>query len=198
MMCGYPQLPYEKEIKPMTSETPSPSGRAGARAKRRARREARIAERQGYFELLAGGFTCSQIAEAAKVDLRTVQRAIDRAIDERRLDAPDRYAHLQVARLTKALRLADASIERGELKAVEPMIRVVAALDRYHGLGPGSAPARPAAGEPPSALTPPPLALPAPPPALTGPMSDSEGEPISAAEASQPSSPEGGEPAGAR
>jgi hypothetical protein len=156
-----------------------------------------MAERQSYFELLVSGFTCRQIAEAAKVDLRTVQRAIDRAIDERRLDAPDRYVHLQVARLTKALRLADASIERGELKAVDPMIRLVAALDRYHGLGPASAPARPPASAPSAALAPPPLALPAPPPALTGPMTDSEGEPLSAAEASQPSSPEGGEPAGA-
>jgi hypothetical protein len=196
MMCGYPPLPRGKEIKPMTSEPLSPSGPVGARARRRARRKARIAECEGYFELLASGFTCRQIAEAAKVNLRTVKRAIDRAIDERRLDAPDRYVHLQVARLTKALRLADASIERGELKAVGPMMRLVAALDRYHGLGPGSAPSRPAASEPPAALAPPPLALPAPPPALTGPMTNSEGEPMSAAEALAPPSPEGGEPGG--
>jgi hypothetical protein len=178
----------------MTREPLSPSGRAGARAKRRTRREARIAECEGYFELLASGFSCRQIAEAAKLDVKTVKRAIDRAIDERRLDAPDRYVHLQVARLTKALRLADASIEHGELKAVGPMMRLVAALDRYHGLGPASAPSRPPAGEPPAALAPPPLALPAPPPALTGPMTDGDGEPMGAAEASQPSSPEGGGP----
>jgi DNA-binding CsgD family transcriptional regulator len=175
----------------MTSEPLSPSGHAGARAQRRARRKARIAECEGYFELLASGYTCRQIAEAANVDAKTVKRAIDRAIDERRLDAPDRYAHLQVARLTKALRLADASIERGELKAVGPMMQLVAALDRYHGLGPASAPPRPAASAPPAALAVPLLALPAPPPALTGPMTDAEGDPMSAAEASQPSSPQG-------
>jgi len=178
----------------MTTEPQSPSGRAGARARRRTRREARIAVCEGYFELLASGYSGRQIAEAAKVDVKTVKRAIDRAIDERRLDAPDRYAHLQVARLTKALRLADASIERGELKAVVPMMRLVAALDRYHGLGPASAPSGPAASEPPAALTPPPLALPAPPPALTGWMTDSKREPMSAAEASAPSSPKGGAP----
>jgi hypothetical protein len=139
---------------------------------------------RGLFRALASGFTCRQIAEAAKVDLRTVKRAIDRAIDERRLDAPDRYVRLQVARLTKALRLADASIERGELKAVGPMMRLVAALDRYHGLGPGSAPSRPAASEPPAALAPPPLALLVPPLAPPGPMTDAEGEPMSVAEAS--------------
>jgi hypothetical protein len=182
----------------MTNEHAPPSGRAGARARRRARREARIAECEGYFELLAAGYSCRQIAEAAKVDARTVKRAIDRAIDERRLDAPDRYVHLQVARLTKALRLAYASIERGELKAVGPMMRLVAALDRYHGLGDASAPLRQPASAPPAPLAPPPLALPAPPPALPGPKTHAEGEPVSAAGASAPSSPEGGEPTGPR
>ena len=49
-----------------------------------------------------------------KVSPRTVRREVDRALEERRLDAPERYARLQVARLTKALRLADASIDQGE------------------------------------------------------------------------------------
>ena len=65
----------------------------------------------------------------------SVRRAVDRAIAERRLDAPDRYVHLQVARLSKALRAADMRIEKGDLKAVAPFVRVVAELDRYHGLG---------------------------------------------------------------
>jgi hypothetical protein len=39
-----------------------------------------------------------------------------------------------VARLTKALRLADAAIERGDLKAVQALVSVVNSLDRYHGL----------------------------------------------------------------
>jgi DNA-binding CsgD family transcriptional regulator len=151
----------------MVSEPPSISKRAEARAQRRERREARLAQCESYFELLASGYSCRQIAEAAKVSVATVKRAIDRAIAERRLDAPDRYAHLQVARLNKALRLADASIERGELKAIEPFMRLVAVLDRYHGFGPASARLRPDSSTPPAALAAPPLALPAPPLALT-------------------------------
>jgi hypothetical protein len=46
-----------------------------------------------------------------------------------------RYVHLQVARLTKALRFADAALERGDLKAVKALVSVVAAMDRYHVLG---------------------------------------------------------------
>src|SRR5271157_5514436 len=119
----------------MTSEPAAQSQPTSVRARRRARIAARIAQRENYFDLLASGYSCRQIADAAKVSVATVQRAIDRAIAERRLDAPDRYMHLQVARLTKALRLADASIENGDLKAVAPLTRLVAALDRYHGLG---------------------------------------------------------------
>jgi DNA-binding CsgD family transcriptional regulator len=137
------------------TENPPQSQRAKNRAEHKQRRAERLARRENYFDLLASGYSCRQIAEAAKVSLATVQRAIDRAIDERRLDAPERYAHVQVARLTKALRLADASVERGELKALAPFLKLVAALDRYHGLAPGASaaprgpaprPARAAAG----------------------------------------------------
>jgi hypothetical protein len=57
-----------------------------------------------------------------------------RTIDERRLDAPERYIHLQVDRLTRALRAADGRVERGDMKAVAPLIKLIGALDRCHGL----------------------------------------------------------------
>lgn len=116
--------------------------------------------RQVSFDALAAGWSIEQIAELRKVSPRTVRREVDRALDERRLDAPARYAHLQVARLTKALRLADASIDRGELKAIGPLVKVVRALDHYHGLFDVSRPSSPA----PTAAAP---ALPAPPLQLT-------------------------------
>ena len=162
----------------MTRDPASPSQRAAVRAQRRARRNERIARRENFFDLVASGYSCRQIAEAAKVSAATVRREIDRAIAERRLDAPERYVHVQVARLAKALRLADASIERGELKAVGPLVRLVAALDRYHGLGRASAQRAPAAaGTPLPPAEAPPLALPAPPLALTDAASPLDGEP---------------------
>jgi DNA-binding CsgD family transcriptional regulator len=100
----------------MTKDPASPSPRAAVRAQRRARRNERIARRENFFDLVASGYSCRQIAEAAKVSVATVRREIDRAIAEGRLDALERYVHVQVARLAEALRLADASIERGELR----------------------------------------------------------------------------------
>jgi len=145
------------------TDDPTPR-RALGRAAGRARRTQKAATRQAFFEALAAGFTAEQIAETGKVSVKTVRREIDRAIAGRRLDAPERYAHLQVARLTKAPPLADALIDRGDVRGLAPLVKIVGELDRYHGLQrPRGAPRAPLieAPEPPAAA---PLALtPAPP-----------------------------------
>ena len=143
------------------TDDPAPSTPApDLRAQRRARRATKIARRERSFKLLASGYTYSQIAKMVRTSVATVRREIDRALAERRLDAPERFAQVQVARLIKALRLAEAAVELGELKAVATYLRIIAALDRYHDLGTGRASTR----RPTDA---PPLALPVPPKALT-------------------------------
>jgi hypothetical protein len=144
-------------------QRPTPPIRASERANANARRTAKTAFRQASFDLLASGYSLEQIAAARKVSVRTIKREIDSVIAQRRLDAPDRYIHLQVARLAKALRLADAAIERGDLKAVQALVKVVSSLDRYHGLNQRlSSHARPGS----FAVLAPPVAPALPPPAL--------------------------------
>jgi hypothetical protein len=41
---------------------------------------------------------------------------------------------LQVLRLTKAMRVVDLNLDNGDLKAVEPLLKVIAQLDKYHAL----------------------------------------------------------------
>lgn len=139
------------------------SGRAKERAAAKARRIAKTAFRQASFDLLASGYSLEQIAEVREVSVRTIQREIDSVIAARRLDAPDRYVHLQVARLTKALRLADVAIEAGNLKAVQALVQIVKSLDRYHGLrsleDQAKANSLTAPAPPVAALPPPPLGL---------------------------------------
>jgi DNA-binding CsgD family transcriptional regulator len=130
------------------------------RAQRRARRTTRIARRERSFNLLASGYTYSQIAKMVRTSVATVRREIDRALAERRLDEPERFAQVQVARLIKALRLAEAAVELGELKAVATYLQIVAALDRYHEQGRGRPTTR-------RTIDAQPLALPVPPKALT-------------------------------
>jgi hypothetical protein len=143
----------------MTDDPTLPTQAAGVRAQRRARRQDRLSRRERCFNLMTSGYSLSQIAKTVQASAATVRREIDRALAERRLDAPDRFAQVQVARLIKALRLAEAAIELGEMKAIATYLRVVAALDRYHELAAGPPPRRPAKA--------PPLALPSPPKALT-------------------------------
>jgi DNA-binding CsgD family transcriptional regulator len=142
----------------MTDDSGSHSERAGLRAERRKQRKQRLAVREVVFEMVASGYGYEQIAATLEISVATVRRKLDQAIRERRLEAPERYARPQVARLNKALRVADDRLDKGDLRAVAPLIRIVAALDRYHRL----APARPK-----SETAPPTLALPAPPLALT-------------------------------
>ena len=156
------------------NDDPAPhSKRAGLRAERKTRRKQQLAQREAVFDMIAAGYGYDVIAATLDISVATVRREFDRAIDERRLDAPERYARVQVARLNKALRVVDERLDKGDPKAAAPLIRLVAALDRYHGL----APARPAPESPP------PLALPAAPPpplALTHAAPAMDGEPADA------------------
>ena len=84
------------------------------------------------------------------MSLKTLRRLVDREIADRRLDAPDRHIRLQVARVEKALEVADAAIEAGDVRAVSQYLKAVAALDRYHGVAaalalPSPSPPRPLA-----------------------------------------------------
>jgi hypothetical protein len=158
----------------MTDDPASPTQAAGVRAKRRARREKKVAQRERYFDLMISGYSCSQIARMVQASAATVRRELDRALAERRLDAPEHFASVQVARLMKALRLAEAAIELGELKAVTTYLRVVGELDRYHEL---------TAGSPRRSSESPPLALPTPPKALTFTAAPRNDAPLSVADA---------------
>lgn len=143
----------------MTND-PTPSKPApDLRAWRRAERPTRIARLARCFNLLTPGYRCSQIARMVGTSIATVRREIDRALAEPRRDTPDRFARVQVARLVKALRLAEAVVELGELKAVAICLRIAAALDRYHELAAGGPLPRRSTKAPPLALPTPPKPL---------------------------------------
>lgn len=149
----------------------APPSRAQLRARASDRRAARAKRRGTMLDLVVSGYPRELIAQRLGVSVATVRREVDRAIDERRLDPADRYVQLQVARLTKAMRAVDDALERGDLKAVDPLLKLVGALDRYHGLtaraalpGPAAEPLRLAVAAPALALT---HAAPAPQPIET-------------------------------
>lgn len=143
----------------MTDSPPPAQTHETVRARRLARRMGRIEWRQSCFELVSAGHSYAEVANRLMVSERTVRRDVARVIAERRLDAPERYIHLQVDRLTRALRTADGRVERGDMKAVAPLMKLIGALDRYHGL---SGALREPRLAPPPGISAAPLALAAP------------------------------------
>jgi hypothetical protein len=115
-----------------------PATRGQLRALAGARRDERAERREAMLNLAVSGYERELIAEKLGVSVATVRREVDRAIGQRRLDAPDRYVRLQVMRLNKALLLVDQAVEEGDIRAVEPLVKLAGALDRYHGLAGGA------------------------------------------------------------
>src|SRR6202021_3525649 len=95
----------------MPNEPTPISERARKRAGGKILREALIKRKEAYFDLLVSGYSIEQIASHTKTSPSAVRRAVGQALAKRQLDAPEDYARLQVARLTKALRCADVSPE---------------------------------------------------------------------------------------
>jgi AraC-like DNA-binding protein len=143
----------------VTEPSAPPSQAPDTAAKRSTRRSTTIARRERALNLMASGYSLSQIAKMVRTSVATVRREIDQALAERRLEAPKGFAQAQVARFVKALRLAEAAIELGELKAVAAYLRIAAALDRYHELAAGSPPPSRSTKAPPRAPPTPPQAL---------------------------------------
>ncbi|MGH6799115.1 MAG: hypothetical protein ACREDI_12125 [Roseiarcus sp.] len=144
----------------MSDEPKQLSEWARKRAAGKARRAKLIERREAYFDLLVSGYRVEQIATATKMSPSAVRRAIGQALAKRQFDMPEDYARLQVARLTKALRCADVSLEKGDLKAIAPFVKVVTELNRYHGVELGALRLAPSAAVPKIALRPSPrLAL---------------------------------------
>jgi hypothetical protein len=142
----------------MPDEPKPTSERARKRAAGKIIRELSIKRQESYFDLLVSGYSIEQIATAMRKSPATVRRVVGLALAKRRLDPPVDYARIQVARLTKALRCADESLEEGDVRAIAPFLKVVRELNLYHGLNIGVA--RPMPGALPEiAPTSPPLAL---------------------------------------
>jgi hypothetical protein len=126
-------------------------------AKTRSLRAARAKRREEMLEAVVSGAERGIVARKYGVSLKTVQREVDRALDQRRPDTPVRYVRLQVERLTRALQSIDHAIDAGDIDAVSHLLKVIDKLDRYHGLSSAreaaEAASRLVASTPPLALT---------------------------------------------
>lgn len=129
----------------MSDAPAAPSKRRRQREATRGRRLAEAERRRTMFDLVVSGYSYEAIARETGLSPSALRREVGKAIAARPVEAPERYVHLQAARVEKALLALDAAVERGDVQAVSQYLKVVAALDRYHGLAFALAPPAPAA-----------------------------------------------------
>ncbi len=146
----------------MAEDGAKESGRAQMRKAARQRRQERLRRDEDILDLVVSGYAQETIADKMRLSAKTVRRATARAIERRRLDGGAHYVHLQAMRLAKAMRVVDLNLENGDNRAVEPLLKVIAELDKYHAL---------TASAPPPRL----IARTAPPLALAAPRAPAEG-----------------------
>jgi hypothetical protein len=108
-----------------------------------------LERRTELLDNVVSGCSYLFLAQKYKISVRTVRREVDRALHYRDLDAPDRYVRLQVERLTLAIQTIDHALAKGDYHAVDPLLKVIEKLDRYHGI---NRPRPLGAAEPPARL----------------------------------------------
>jgi hypothetical protein len=134
-------------------------------ARLRARRKKGARERH-IIDLLNRGVSLAEIAASRGVTLRRMQILVKTILARRAPAAPAEYLALQISRLNEAMYVAIGEMKKGDLRAVDWVMRLVSEMDRYHGFFPNGEDKR---------IVPDRLASPQPPlaleaPAMTGAM----------------------------
>ena len=92
------------------------------------------------IDSLNRGLSMAEIADTIGVSDKRM-RALVREILARRLPpAPQEFAALQMSRLNAALGIAYSAMMKGDLRALDRVVRIVRELDRYAGFGGGKRP----------------------------------------------------------
>jgi DNA-binding CsgD family transcriptional regulator len=108
------------------------SRRQSLRDQARERRLALMRRREALLDMAASGYSTQTIAAQFGLTAGQVRRQYAAAVAARKAEAPDHFVHLQIARLHKALRAAEAAVDRIDLRGIDGIVKIVAALDKYH------------------------------------------------------------------
>ena len=118
----------------------APAAEAAARI---APRRKTADQRLRIFERLTMRLTVMDIAQAEQLRARRASQIIAELLARREIDPPAGFVQLQIAGLSEAMIGARTMIIQGNLQAMDRLIRLTSALDRYHGFAPAQIPAPP-------------------------------------------------------
>jgi hypothetical protein len=110
------------------------------RERRRAGRREAALRKQRVFERLAEGRPHAAIAREESCSVQWIRRIIAEALQGREADPFEQFRKLQIARLSLALKVGHQALMDGKLAAIDPYLKTIKALDRYHGSKNGAEP----------------------------------------------------------
>ena len=122
---------WKSEAMPTQAETRNKNSRRALlrqAARTRAERNALI------FNCLVKGLPHDVIARHVNCSVHVVRKIVARELAARRIEPAGDFAKLQIARLNEGLAAIHGRMLDGDMACVEQLLKVVAALDRYHGL----------------------------------------------------------------
>ena len=99
--------------------------------KRRLNAHGRVLRRARIFARLREGWAYDEIAREEKLTPQRIRQIVSEALQRRPVDVDTDHAKLQLARLAPALKVACEAVEAGEIRAINPLLRVLERLDRY-------------------------------------------------------------------
>ena len=107
-------IPFQRNEARSLEQTPAP--------RRRLNIVSKAARRKRIFDRLREGWAYDEIVREERVSAERIRQIVSEVLGKRVIDRGADHAHLQLERLMPALRLVGEAIERGELKAVVPLI----------------------------------------------------------------------------
>ena len=82
---------------------------------------------------MLNGVALSKIAEKEGLKLRTVEKLVSKELRKRWIAPVQDYARLQIARLEGIAAKLKTKAEKGDLPAIDRLLKIMDRLDRYHG-----------------------------------------------------------------
>jgi hypothetical protein len=91
----------------------------------------RAARTKRIFGRLRDGWAYDEIGRDEGLSAERIRQIVSEVLGKRVIDRNEDHAHLQLERLGPALRLAGEAIQRGDVRAIAPLIKVLDRLDKH-------------------------------------------------------------------
>jgi hypothetical protein len=104
------------------------------RPRKRHTKFSRAARAKRDLEQLREGWAYDDIAREEGLTARRVRQVVAEFIKAREALGGAAHAHMQIDRLSRAMRVASDALAQGDIRAIGPFIRVTDRLDRYQAL----------------------------------------------------------------